>query len=485
VFFRQIFDPKLAQYAYIVGCQQTGEALVIDPERDIDQYVRVVEEEDLTITVVAETHIHADFLSGARELAERFDVHLYLSDEGTDDWKYEWIKQGDYKYTLLEDGDTFRVGNIEVKAVHTPGHTPEHVSFLVTDRGGGASEPMGMATGDFIFVNDLGRPDLLESAAKIEGMMEPSARTLFTTVQGFLEMPDYIQIWPAHGAGSACGKALGAVPGTTVGYEKRFNPAIGAARKGEDAFVDYILEGQPEPPMYFARMKRDNKMGAPVLGDLPTPRRMTLREIDDLIDGEGSLIIDTRLSRPAFMARHLPGSLHCALNRSFNTAVGSLVEDETTPLYLVVAKEDVEEAVRDLVRIGYDNIRGFIDPETLERYFLEGGQQASIERIDFETMQARAQSSDTAVLDVRYASEHAEGHVPGSLNASYTRLPETYGDLPRDRTLLVHCSSGNRASSASSFLARLGFSVIYVDGSYSAWEREHGAKSAEPAGAGG
>ena len=241
MFFRQIFDEKLAQYAYIVGCQQTGEALVIDPERDIDRYVRAVEEEDLTITAVAETHIHADFLSGARELAERFDVQLYLSDEGTKDWKYEWVKNGDYDHTLLKDGDSFRVGKIEVKAVHTPGHTPEHVSFLVTDRGGGASEPMGMATGDFVFVNDLGRPDLLESAAKMEGMMEPSARTLFNTVQGFLEMPDYIQVWPAHGAGSACGKALGSVPGTTVGYEKRFSPAIEAARRGEDAFVDFIL----------------------------------------------------------------------------------------------------------------------------------------------------------------------------------------------------------------------------------------------------
>ena len=481
MFFRPIFDEKLAQYAYIVGCQQTGEALVIDPERDIDRYVRAVEEEDLTITAVAETHIHADFLSGARELAERFDVQLYLSDEGTEDWKYEWVEDGDYDYILLKDGDTFRVGKIEVKAVHTPGHTPEHLSFLVTDWGGGASEPMGMATGDFVFVNDLGRPDLLESAAKMEGMMEPSARTLFTTVQGFLEMPDFIQVWPAHGAGSACGKALGSVPGTTVGYEKRFSPAIEAARKGEDAFVAYILEGQPEPPMYFARMKRDNKMGVPVLGDLPTPRRMSLRETDDLVGDEESLVIDTRLSRPAFMARHLPGSLHCALNRSFNTAVGSLVEDETTPLYLVVGQEDVEEAVRDLVRIGYDNVRGFIDPDTLERYFLEGGQQASIERIDFETMEARDRSPDTAVLDVRYASEHSEGHVPGSLNASYTRLTETYGDLPRDRTLLVHCSSGNRASSAASFLARQGFPVVYVDGSYAAWARDRGAEPARSA----
>lgn len=487
MFFRQIYDPRLAQYGYIVGCQQTGEALVIDPERDIDQYLNAIEGENLSITAVAETHIHADFLSGAREFAERFDVHLYLSDEGTEDWKYEWVKNGGYDYTLLKDGDTFRVGNIEVKAVHTPGHTPEHLAFLVTDRGGGASDPMGMVTGDFVFVNDLGRPDLLESAAKIEGMMEPSARTLYASVQKFLELPEYLQVWPAHGAGSACGKALGAVPGTTVGYEKRFSPALDAARGGEDAFVEFILEGQPEPPLYFARMKRDNKLGVPILGELPAPRRMTAAEIEGLMDDDRALIIDTRPSRPAFAARHLPGSVHCALDRTFNTAVGSLVVDEKAPLYLVVDEEHVEEAVRDLIRIGYDEIEGYVDPLTLEAWFQGGGAHAEIERIDFETMAVRARErDDVVVLDVRYASEYAGGHVSGALNASYTRLPEGLGELPKDRTLLVHCSSGNRASSAASFLAAKGFEVVLVDGSFRAYGSTVGAAAmerAEPAGA--
>ncbi len=172
--FRQIFDEKLAQYAYLVGCQQTGEALLIDPERDVDRYIELAEREELRIVAVTETHIHADFLSGARELAERLDVKLYLSDEGDADWKYEWVKQkkqdgANYDYVLLKDGDTFSIGNIEVKAVHTPGHTPEHLSFMITDYGGGADLPMGMITGDFVFVGDLGRPDLLESAAGIQG----------------------------------------------------------------------------------------------------------------------------------------------------------------------------------------------------------------------------------------------------------------------------------------------------------------------------
>ncbi|MEX0599042.1 MAG: MBL fold metallo-hydrolase, partial [Rhodothermales bacterium] len=240
--FRQIFDPKLAQYAYLIGCQQTKEALIIDPERDIDRYVDLAEAEGLNIVGVAETHIHADFLSGAREFAERFDITLYLSDEGDEDWKYEWVRgtRGDgrpYDVTLLKDGHSFTIGNIEIQAVHTPGHTPEHLSYLVTDRGGGATSPIGIATGDFVFVGDLGRPDLLEQAAGMHGLQEPSARMLYGSLPEFTKLQEHLQVWPGHGAGSTCGKALGAVPTTTVGYEKRYNAALAVAEEGETAFV--------------------------------------------------------------------------------------------------------------------------------------------------------------------------------------------------------------------------------------------------------
>ena len=188
MFFRQIFDDKLAQYAYLIGCQQTGEALLIDPERDIDRYVELAAEECLEITAVTETHIHADFLSGAREFAERYGTRVYLSDEGSDDRKYTWPDRGNYDVVLLKDGDTFRVGNVRVEAQHTPGHTPEHMSFLITDEGGGADRPMGIASGDFVFVGALGRPDLLETVAGQAGAREPAARALYHSVQRFLEM---------------------------------------------------------------------------------------------------------------------------------------------------------------------------------------------------------------------------------------------------------------------------------------------------------
>ena len=258
---RQITDPSLAQNAYLIGCPRSGEAIVIDPERDVDRYLALAAENGLRLTAVAETHIHADYLSGARELLERHGAIAYLSAEGGPDWQFEWAK-GHPNARFLRDGDTFKIGNIELKALLTPGHTPEHLSFLVTDLGGGADEPIALLSGDFIFVGDVGRPDLLESAAGQIGAREPAARTLYASLRRTRELPGHLQILPAHGAGSACGKALGAVPVSVLDYERRFNGALREALDGPKAnFVNDILSGQPEPPLYFARMKRDNRRG--------------------------------------------------------------------------------------------------------------------------------------------------------------------------------------------------------------------------------
>jgi hydroxyacylglutathione hydrolase len=194
--------------------------------------------------------------------------------------------------------------------LHTPGHTPEHLAFLVVDHGGGASEPMALLAGDFVFVGDLGRPDLLESAAGVHGAMEPSARRLYSSAREFLALPEWIQVWPGHGAGSACGKALGAVPSSTVGYEKRYSPALAAVRAGEKPFVDFILAGQPEPPLYFARMKRLNKEGAPPLGPLPSPARLDAAGLLARADDLATVALDTRRDKKVFSARHLAGSLY-------------------------------------------------------------------------------------------------------------------------------------------------------------------------------
>jgi hydroxyacylglutathione hydrolase len=473
---RMVYDEKLAQAAYLIGCQKTGEAVVIDPERDVDRYIDLAKEHGLRIVATAETHIHADFVSGSRELAERIGAKVYVSDEGGADWKYQWLNKkvggGSYDYKLLKDGDSFFVGNIELRAIHTPGHTPEHIVFLVTDHGSGASEPIGMATGDFVFVGDLGRPDLLESAAGIAGMMEPSARRLFKTVHTLDTIPDFVQVWPAHGAGSACGKALGAVPTSTVGYERRFNPAIRAA-SSEQNFVDFILSGQPEPPMYFANMKRDNKMGPPVLGKLPIPPRVAFADMAKL-DAKAVAIIDTR-GWDAFRAGHIPGSLSFPLTKSFNTDAGSMVRD-TEDIYLVIEGSELEEAVRDLIRVGLDRIKGWIPPAEVNA--APKAQLATLDEISIDDAVGLVASHSVAALDVRRATEFAGGHLPGAVNIAHTRLAGRMDEVPRGSKLLVNCRSGARSARAAAFLKRAGYNVVNLKGGMLAWEKSAAAVEA-------
>lgn len=467
MFMRMIYDEKLAQAAYLIGCQKTGEAVVIDPERDVDRYIALARQNGLHIVATAETHIHADFVSGSRELAEHLGAKVYVSDEGDADWKYQWLDKkiggGSYDYQLIRDSESFFVGNIELTARHTPGHTPEHLVFLVTDRGGGADKPMGMVSGDFLFVGDVGRPDLLESAAGQAGAMKPAAQRLYQSVKQLGDVADFIQVWPAHGAGSACGKSLGAVLTSTVGYEKRFNPAIRAA-ESEAHFVDYILEGQPEPPLYFANMKRDNKLGPPVLGKLPAPPRLSFEQLSAL-DAMTVAILDTR-SWEQFRDGHVPGSLSLAFNKTFNTDAGSLVRD-TEDVYLVIDAQHVDEAVRDLVRVGLDHIKGWCPPSEVTS--ADPVRLATIDEVEVDQAVALVETGQARVLDVRRATEFAQDHLPGATNIAHTRLVARLSDVPRGGKLLVHCQAGARSARASSYLQRAGLDVVNLKGGINAW----------------
>ena len=461
MFFKQIYDQKLSQYAYLIGCQASGEAIIVDPLRDVDQYQKLAKEEGLNITAAVDTHIHADYLSGLRELAEQ-GVKVYASNEGGADWRYEWLIDSDYNYDLVAEGDRFTIGNIEFDVVHTPGHTPESVSLLVTD-GAATDEPMGILTGDFVFVGDVGRPDLLETAAGQEGAMKPAAQELFESAEAFKELPAYLQVWPAHGSGSACGKALGAVPQSTVGYELQFSPAFKAADV-KDQFIDFVLDGQPEPPLYFGRMKKVNKEGPAVLGKIPTPSKVS---IDDMVKSGGT-ILDTR-GKHAFMEGHLEGALLTSFDKNFNTIAGSYV-DPDDELYLIIEEGTVDQAVRDLIRVGLDNVIGFATPEDLNSW--NGGQQA-IAPINFDQVEELRPQADIKVLDVRKATEFAEGHIPGAINIAHTRLDDHLDELPKNKSLLVHCGSGQRASYASALLARNGFDIQWVDDRFAGWQQKY------------
>lgn len=465
MYFKQFFDEKLAQYAYLIGCQAEGTAVIIDPMRDIDQYIDAAAKEKLTIIAAADTHIHADYISGLREFAER-GVKIYASDEGDKEWKYEWLLNSEYDYELLKDGDEFEIGNILIKAWHTPGHTPEHLSYLITDRAA-AEEPLGIVTGDFIFVGDVGRPDLLETAAGQENVMEDSARTLFKSVEKFKEVDSHLQIWPGHGAGSACGKALGAVPVSTAGYELKYNNSIKAAT-AEQSFVDFILDGQPEPPFYFARMKRDNKMGPRVLPHIPEPVHLSQDEIRRVMEDEKTVVLDTR-DASTFAGGHLPGSLLAPLNRSFNTIAGSyIMEDER--IVLVVEESRVKEAVLDLYRIGLDHVTGYLTPADIEEYVSGGGHLETLTLESFDEIYDYIHNDAYQILDVRKDSEYQAGNVEGAHNIAHTRMHARRGELPEDKALVVHCQAGGRASVAAAYLKRKGHDVILIDDSFNNYD---------------
>ena len=460
MFLRQISDPHLAQYSYIIGCQRTGEAIVIDAERDIDRYREVAEQEGLRITAVAETHIHADFVSGAREFAMSDPaVKIYVSAEGGPDWQSEWT-EGLPNVTRLRDGDVFKVGNIEFKAVHTPGHTPEHMVYLVTDIGGGADEAVAMISGDFIFVGDAGRPDLLEQAAGHEGTQEQGARQLYASLRKVSDLPCHLQVLPAHGAGSACGKALGSVPNSTFGYEGKFNPALKLAAGGdEQAFVDFILSGQPEPPAYFADMKQVNKVGPALLGTVPQPRRLHLDEVLARIADPGFVVLDTR-ERDAYFAGHLSRSLFVPPEK-FSDFAGSYLVPGSEIVLVVEDAAETEDFVRQLVRMGFDNICGVLPARAVES--APGALKVVTRAVTFRDVPAlMADRSEIRVLDVRKATEFAAAHLRDAQNIAHTRLRPRLGEVAADAPLVVHCASGLRAAGACAFLERAGREVVCV-----------------------
>ena len=454
----RIYDEDLAQAAWLIGCQATKEALLIDPERDSWRYIDIAAKSGLTITAVAETHIHADFLSGTHELAMATGATVYLSNHGGEDWSYNWPKTSDAKVQYVSDGDTFWVGNSKVAVVHTPGHTPEHICFLVHDAN--TDDPIGFATGDFVFVGDLGRPDLLETAAGIKGAMEASANKLHQSCLRFMEMEDYIQIWPAHGVGSSCGKALGAVPQSTVGYEKRTSPPLQLLDQ-ESEFVEFMLTEQPEPPLYFARMKRMNRDGVPLLGTMPSPKRII--DSSELLHlSESITVIDTRPWSEVKVG-HLPNTIWSQATGDFHLFAGSFVSDEEE-IVLIVSEENLNRAICNAIRIGLDKIVAWADPSVIKN--AEGLQSMpEINANELDTLK------DVSILDVRRDSEFSRGSIENAINIAHTRLFDRFAELDSSAKWVVNCLGGIRSATACMALRRKGFDVTNLTGGYIGWKK--------------
>lgn len=464
----RIYDEDLAQASYVIGCQRKGEAVVIDARRDINVYRELAAANGMKIVAVAETHIHADFLSGTRELAAATGATAYVSGEGGLDWQYGFDAE------RLHDGGTVSIGNITIKALHTPGHTPEHLSFLITD--GAFADTAGyLLSGDFVFSGDLGRPDLLDEAAGGVDTRFEGAKQLFASLRDkFLTLPDHVQVYPGHGAGSACGKALGALPSSTVGYERLYawwGPYLAA--NDEQGFINELLDGQPDAHAYFARMKRENRDGPAVMGErAPLQELLTADVVRDL-EEDTMTFVDTR-SNAEVHTGTVVRSVNIPAGKSTASFGAWVVNPETdkNPLVLLAPNQAAAQEMWDhLVRVGIDHVAGYVTTlqglPTFTPKLLQPG-----DLNDFDA---------AMVLDVRNRTEHTAGHIPGSHQLSGGRVMWNLNELPADGTIVTYCQSGVRNSVAASALRRAGYDIVELDGSYAAWTAHQDTLETAPA----
>lgn len=454
MFFQRFYNENIAQASFLIGCSANGEAIVVDPNRDVAQYIHAAEREGLRIVAVTETHIHADYVSGSRELASLTGAKLYLSKEGGPDWQYAYALEA--QATLIGDGDSIQIGNVRLQAVHTPGHTPEHLSFLVID-GAATSEPNAVLTGDFIFAGDVGRPDLLEVAAGFRDTMRKGAEVLYASVEKFKSQPDRLMIWPGHGAGSACGKRLGGVPVTTLGYEKLVNPSLRMTSK--DDFVDDILAGQPEPPKYFARMKSINKIGPNPTLDKLTPVRLPASGLLGI--NPSAKLLDVRPAEQ-YLAGSITKAIAIPIDKSFSKWAGSLFQADDEIVLIAENSEQAAEATKTLIMIGLEHVTGWLEAGAA---LAEARRVGRFKNPGFLSADELAAQGDVEILDVRTSAERGEAYLEGSHHVPLAYLAAAQ-DLPEGCTLAVHCASGGRAVVAASYLQSKGIPAVPVRASF-------------------
>jgi hydroxyacylglutathione hydrolase len=447
---KQFFVEGLGHASYLISSDQTGEAAVIDPRRDVDVYMQEAERLGLQIRYVLETHVHNDFLSGARILAQRSGAMHVASAEA----------ELAFPHRAVREGDEIRLGELRIRVLFTPGHTPEHVTYVVVDTAR-AEQPVLAFTGGDLLVGGVGRPDLLG-----RDLGEKLAPLLYDSLHGkILKLEDYVEVLPTHGSGSLCGKSIGNKLTSTIGYERRFNEALQIENREE--FVRFVLSGNPGIPAYYRRMRPANQEGVPGW-ILPSRRPLGAEEVRHLA-GHGALVLDTR-HHTAFGEAHIPGSVNVELQPSLPTWVGWLIDPET-PLVLVLESEERwDEVVTSLARVGFERVAGYLEGG------MDGwtGPSLPISRIpqwSVQELSMRLSAGSVRVLDVRMDSEWEEGHIAGATHLRLDRLPEALPQLSPDGPVAVICGSGYRSSIAASLLTRHGFQdVLNVTGGMEAWD---------------
>lgn len=463
-------DPGLSQFSFVVGCQGSGEIAVVDPQRDVDVYLDYAERHGYRIAYVMDSHIHADFASGARELADKTGAHLLLS--GHDEGEHFQVQ---FPHEDLHHGDVIRMGNVRLEVRHVPGHTPEHLMFVVYDGARSEQDPIAILTGDFLFVGALGRPDLLGDEAK-----QALARQMFASVRDQLgDLPDGVEVHPGHGAGSACGAGMAGRPVSTLGYERRTNPYLDPTLD-EGAFVEKLLHGLPPIPDFYPRNKRINSEGPRAVIPLPgLDRPLEPAEVARRAESGEVTVIDLRDSL-AFGGGHIPNALGIGIDGPFANWAGWVTPDDT-PIVLVDQGGDpavIERAVRHLVRTGRDYIEGYVRGG-MAAYNMAGLPLATLNQMDARRARDAVTRGAVRLVDVRAVSEYSAGHAEGSVNRPVADTREGVPVIDRDEPVAVMCGGGYRSTVAGSILQRLGYREVYnVVGGITAWNR------VEPGGSG-
>ena len=458
MYFKQFYHGCLAQASYMIGSK--GEAAVVDPRRDVDEYLDEARAQGLEIRHVIETHLHADFVSGHRELARRTGAKIYFGAKAN----------AQFDHVKVSEGDEIVMGDVTLRFLETPGHTPESLSVLVIDRAE-SETPKAVLTGDTLFIGDVGRPDLLGakmSAQELAGM-------LYDSLHGkLLALPDSVEVYPAHGAGSLCGRNISSETSSTIGQQRQFNYALKPMPKEE--FVRIMTTDLPEAPAYFARDVAINREGARPLEELSDPKPLSPAEVEGLAKG-GAVVLDTRASAQ-YGAGHVPGSLNIGLSGQFASWAGALIRPET-PIVLVADEEEHVRAARTrLARVGLENVAGYLDGGVLE-WDRAGKPLATMEQIPVEELDERLREGKVArVVDVRRPGEWQAGHIPDAAHVPLNSLAEKASTLPADQPLAVICAGGYRSSIATSILEQKGFSrITNVVGGMAAWRGAGGQVS--------
>lgn len=454
MYLEQFFVNGLGCASYLVGCEGAGVAAVIDPDRDVQKYLDAAAQRGMKITHIIETHLHADHVSGNTDLAARTGADIYVHEAA----------DAEFPHHTLKGGDSITLGNVELRVRFTPGHTPESITLLVVDKTR-ADEPWMALTGDTLFVGDAGRPDLvgLEAARELAGHMHDTLRNEYLTLS------DGVMVLPGHGAGSLCGKSIGSVLSSTVGFERQHNPALQV--HGREDYIEFATSDLPEQPGNHKRIKQINRRGPRALGEI-SPRPVGVQEAITHFR-RGAVLLDTR-SKAAFRAKHIPGSVHLEADDQLSNRVGFVLPPDAPIILLLGDPAEYRRVVYSLARVGYDDVAGYLS-DSLETWEALGlpttsGDVRDIEPEELSNLLEKGNGSRPVIVDVREAWEYTQGHVPGAQLMPLGTLSQRISDLDPHKPVAVICASGGRSQSAAALLAQKGFETVYnVTGGTSRW----------------